>query len=192
MRWPRRDSTGVLPGEAEVDAIVETARAEVLTALDRALDTEAILARVYARHGLQPPEPPAAPEAGSQLAAVCDRVGMLEAALDTAIGHAPPSFGTGYLKTVRRSLFELRSGLAGRRLAADEALRLLGGARHNLREAVRILAAQQAAAADAASAQMSELLDLTEDAATRLQALQHDVVRLFDQSGDSVLVPAGR
>jgi hypothetical protein len=192
MKWPWRDDVGALASDTEVDAIVEAARAGVLTALDAALDTEAALARVYARSGLQPPERPAAPEAGSQLAAVCDRIGMLESALAAAARQAPASFGVAYLRQVRRILFELRTGLEGRRLAAEEALRLVGSARHNLREAARILSSELRAVTEAARGQVSELQELTGDGDAQLEGLHHEVMRLFDQSGDSALVPVGR
>jgi hypothetical protein len=192
MRWPWRDDAGELASDAEVDAIVEAARAGMLTALDTALDTEAALARVYARNGQPAPERPAGPEAGSQLAAVCDRIGMLESALAAATAQGPATLlGVLYLKAVRRIFFELRAGLAGYRLDEDEALRLLGSAWHNIREATRVLRLDQPAADEAIRGRMSELQELAAAGSAELETLHHEVKRLFDSSGDTALIPVG-
>jgi hypothetical protein len=194
MRWPRRGSTGALPGDAEVDAIVETARAEVLTALDRAVDTEAVLAAIYARQGLQAPAAQAAsPEPSNQLAEVCDRIGLLESVLEVATPPGSGGLTVLNLMTARRVLFDLRSGLLARRLTRDEALRLLGSAEHNLREARRAGHAPPGPAADIAMRpRLAELRMLTRDLPPQLQAIRTAVVALFDSADDRSLIPAGR
>jgi len=173
--------------------MIQAARANLAGALGTVLDDDADLARIYARHGQQPPALAAA-AAGGQVEAVCDRLGMLEAALATAAEQGPASlFGIAYLKAVRRILFELRTGLLNRRLAEEEALRLLSSARHNLREAARILHPQQGPAmTEAVRGRISELHGLASDGTAQLEAMHHEVMRLFDQSGDTALIPAGR
>jgi hypothetical protein len=179
--------------DAQADTMIQAARANLAGALGTVLDDDADLARIYARHG-QPPPALAAAAAGGQVQAVCDRLGMLEAALATAAEQGSASmFGIAYLKAVRRILFELRTGLLNRRLAEEEALRLLSSARHNLLEAVRILHPQQGPAmTEAVRARMSELHGLASDGTGQLEAMHHEVMRLFDHSGDTALIPADR
>ena len=57
---------------------------------------------------------------------VCDRIAMLETTLAQAARPGGPSMQAGmYLEMARGFLFELRSGLAGRDLSAEDAFRLL-------------------------------------------------------------------
>jgi hypothetical protein len=186
------DHTGSPVTDLEADAMVEAARINIADALGTVLDDEADLARIYAQHGQQAPTRAAA-AADSQVNVVCDRVGMLESALATATRQGPPTLlGIVYLKAVRRLLFELRTGLLNRRLARDEALRLLSNAQHNLREATRILRGQPGPAEDTAvHTRIGELLELASSMTSQLEAAQDQVIRLFDHSGDPALVPSG-
>jgi hypothetical protein len=117
---------------------------------------------------------------------------MLESALAAATRQGPESLlGLMYLAAARRILFELRTGLAARRLDEGEALRLLGSARHNIQEAGRVLRKQPADAAEAIRARIAELRGLAADASSQLEPLHHEVKRLFDSAGDTALVPVG-
>ena len=55
----------------------------------------------------------------------------------------PSSQARMYLSRARQFLFELRSGLASRSLAAEDAFRLLSNVRHDLREADSTLRQEQ-------------------------------------------------
>lgn len=179
--------------DAELDQMIQAARTDIASALDAVLDREADLARIYARYGQQPPARPPAHKPGSQVAAVCDRIAILESAIAAATGSRRSAMlGALYLAATRRILFELRTGLAGRRLAKEEAQRLLGGAEHNLRQAAHTLDAQQRATTKKASRDwIAELRDLTSHLSAQLPTVRADVMRIFDQSDDNVLVPAG-
>ena len=137
QRW-RTGATRIT--DDQVNARVARARADIAAILGNVLDDEAGLARIYAMHGRQVPAAPgpagAGDDEGGQVQAVCDRIAMLESALAQAASpDAPSSQARMYLSMGRQFLFELRSGLASRSLAAEDAFRLLSNVRHDLREA---------------------------------------------------------
>lgn len=179
--------------EAEVDAMLEAARADIVRVLDLALDDAADLARIYAKHGLPAPE---APQHGSpEVEAVCARIAMLGTVLAEALrsGHGSSLLGEMYLGSAQLFLAELREGLLARHLEAGDAHRLLGSASHNLRQAEQVLRTQQQGPlAEAVSRRIAELHDLAADLSGQMDAVRRDVMRLFDQSDDMALVPAGR
>ena len=120
--------------DAQVNAMVARARADIAEILADVLDDEAGLASIYAMHGrpeLSGPGPAAAvhgggdEDEGGHVGVVCDRIAMLESALAQAARAAASRQAGMYLGMGRRFLFELRSGLAGRSLNATDAFRLL-------------------------------------------------------------------
>jgi hypothetical protein len=180
-----RDLIGGGPlSDEEADQMIEAARVDFIGVLDKVLDDDADLARIYARYGQQPPARPR-PEPDSQLEAVCARIGMLESAV---AGAGVTWLGGMYLKLARRYLFELRTGLAGRRLTGQEAARLLGAADHDMQEAARILRPPPGPA----RGQHQDAYALVQGLIGQLEETRPPVMRLFDESGDSVLVPAGQ
>src|SRR5215469_5262278 len=105
--------------DEELDAVVQAGAADVLTALDNVVDDEAVLANICAQADMDMPSaPPSSGDANTPTAAVCGRIGMLEAAITAAVkaGAAPPLLGSSYLSTARRYLFELRDGLQNHRI----------------------------------------------------------------------------
>jgi hypothetical protein len=121
----------------QVNARIARARTDIAAILAEVLDDDADLARIYALHGQQAPstvgESAPGEEEGGQVRAVCDRIAMLEVTLAQAAKPGGPSTLAGmYLEMARQFLFELRSGLASRDLAAEDAFRLLNNVRHDL------------------------------------------------------------
>jgi hypothetical protein len=172
--------------------MIEAARADYVRVLDTVLDDQADLARIYARYGQQPPASDGAPEPGSQVESACARIEMLEAAVAAATGPGAAGLGGLYLKMARRYLYELRTGLLRRQLTRDDAHRLLNSAEHNLREAGPALGAQHDLTQEADRAPVSDLRDLAADMSAQMKAVRDTVMRLFDLSGDSALILAGR
>jgi hypothetical protein len=183
--------------EDEVNARVATARADIAAVLAEVLDDDAGLARIYALHGQQPPPStseatPAEDDESGQVQTVCDRIAMLETTLAQAARPGGPSMEAGfYLSAARRFLFELRSGLAGRSLAAEDAFRLLSTVRHDLQEADRTLRAEQRLPlAEPVPTRLGELRELTRELTGQMDALTEQVMRLFGRSKDPAVVPA--
>jgi hypothetical protein len=183
--------------EDEVNARVAAARADIAAVLAELLDDDAGLARIYALHGQQAPAgtseaAPAEDDESSQVQMVCDRIAMLETALAQAARPGGPSMQAGmYLDMARRFLFELRSGLAGRDLSAEDAFRLLGTVRHDLEEAVRTLRGEQwLALPRPVLAGIGEMRELTSEMTGQLAVLDEQVPRLFGRSDDPAVVPA--
>ncbi len=181
--------------EDEVTTLVTRARADIAEILVDVLDNEAGLAQIYAAHGQQPPPraATAAPgEEAGQVTAVCDRIAMLETALAQAGKPGGPSMQAGmYLQMARGFLFELRSGLAGRDLAAEDAFRLLSTVRHDLEEADRTLRGEQRLPLPRpVLAGIGEMRELTNEMTGQLAVLDEQVMRLFGHSDDPAAVPA--
>lgn len=183
--------------EEEVNARVATARADIAAVLAEVLDDDAGLARIYALHGQQAPPSisdaaPAEDDQSGQVQAVCDRIAMLETTLAQAARPGGPSMEAGfYLSAARRFLFELRSGLAGRSLAAEDAFRLLSTVRHDLQEADRTLHAEQRLPlAEPVLVRLGELRELTRELTGQMDPLTEQVMRLFGRSKDPAVVPA--
>ena len=96
-----------------------------------------------------------------------------------------------YLTAARQFLFELRSGLAGRNLAAEDAFRLLSTVSHDLQEAGRTLRGEQRLPlAVPVLTRLGELQDLTTELAGQMDTLTEQVMRLFGHSEDPAVVPA--
>jgi hypothetical protein len=174
-------------GDAALDAI-----------LDRELDMQAGLARIYAEHGL--PAPPSreadGPDSGhaddsGQLQAVCDQIAMLESALTHASGAGGPSRQADmYLSAARRFLYELRTGLAGRTVTEQDAFRLFTSVRHDMHEADRTLREEQRLPVGAdVKARLGEMRGLVTDLSGQLPGLEHNVMRLFGHSEAPAAVP---
>jgi hypothetical protein len=182
----------------QVNAMVFRARDDIAQILDRVLDDDEGLAQIYAMHGQQAPTRPgpslADDDEGGQVQAVCDRIAMLETTLAQASGPGVPSSTAAmYLGMARRFLFELRSGLTHRTMPAEEAFRLLGSVRHDLREAGRTLDRERRLPLEAAVlARMGEMQDLTGDLAGQLDILDEQVMRLFGHCDDPAVVPVPR
>jgi hypothetical protein len=105
----------------------------------------------------------------------------------------PSSTAAMYLGMARRFLFELRSGLTHRTMSADEAFRLLGSVRHDLRETGRTLDRERRLPLEAAVlARMGEMRDLTGDLTGQLDILDEQVMRLFGRCDDPAVVPVPR
>lgn len=182
--------------EEEVSARAATARADIAMVLAEVLDDDAGLAQIYALHGQQPPlgpseAAPAEDDDAGQVQAVCDRIAMLETTLAQAGRPGGPSMQAGfYLSAAQRFLFELRSGLASRSLAADDAFRLLSTVRHDLHEAdITLESEQRLPLADPVIARLSELRELTRELAGQMDPLTEQVMRLFGRAEDPAVVP---
>lgn len=189
--------SGVRITEDEVNAWVATARADIAAVLAEVLDDDDGLARIYLLHGQQPPPStseaaPAEDDESGQVQTVCDRIAMLETTLAQAARPGGPSMEAGfYLSAARRFLFELRSGLAGRSLAAEDAFRLLSTVRHDLQEADRTLRAEQRLSlAEPLLARLGELRELTRELTGQMDVLTEQVMRLFGRSKDPAVIPA--
>jgi len=197
-RWWRISDARIT--EDEVNRRVAIARADIAAVLAEVLDDDAGLARIYALHGQQ--APPSASETApdeddtddesGQVQVVCDRIAMLETTLAQAARPGGPSMEAGlYLAAARRFLFELRSGLAGRSLAAEDAFRLLSTVRHDLQQADSTLDGEQRLPlAGPTLARLGELRELTHELSGQLDVLTEQVMRLFGRSEDPALVPA--
>jgi hypothetical protein len=191
--WRRPGTAQVT--EDQVNARVARARADVARILDRILDDDEGLAEIYAMHGQQAPAsrpgPVPADDEGGQVQAVCDRIAMLETALARA--SAPgvsSSTASMYLGMARRFLVELRSGLANRTVSAEDAARLMGSVRHDLREADRTLDRErQLPLKETVLTRIGEMRDLTRDLVGQVDALDDQVMRLFGHSDDPAVVP---
>lgn len=180
----------------QVNAMVARARADIATIMGNVLDDEAGLARIYAMHGRQVPAKPgpAGPsddEGDGQVQAVCDRIAMLESALAQAGRPDMPSNQAGmYLSMARHFLLELRSGLARRGLAGEDAFRLLTNVRHDLHEADSTLRReQQLPLGKTRLTRIAELREFTSDLAGQLDSLSGQVMKLFGHSDDPAVVP---
>lgn len=183
--------------EEEVNARVATARADIAAILADVLDDDAGLAQIYAMHGQREPQGSggAAPDhddESGQVQVVCDRVAMLETTLAQAARPGGPSMQAGlYLTAARQFLFELRSGLVGRSLTAEDAFRLLSTVSHDLQEADRTLRGEQRLPlARPVLTRLGELQELTTELAGQMDALTEQVMRLFGHSKDPAVVPA--
>jgi len=181
----------------EVNARVVRARADITTVLSAVLDDDAGLAQIYALHGQHEPHRADAPDPGrddesGQVQVVCDRIAMLETTLAQAGKPDGSSMQAGmYLRMARGLLFELRSGLAGRDLSAEDAFRLLSTIRHDLQEADRTLRGEQRLALPRpALAGIGEMRELTSEMTGQLAVLDEQVMRLFGHSDDPAAVPA--
>jgi hypothetical protein len=179
----------------QVNARVARARSDIAVILGNVLDDEAGLARIYAVHGRQVPAGPgpagAGDDEGGQVQAVCDRIAMLESALAQAASpDAPSSQARMYLSMGRQFLFELRSGLASRNLAAEDAFRLLSNVRHDLHEADSTLRQEQRLPLGSTLlTRIGELRELTSDLAGQLDSLGDQVMKLFGYTDDPAVVP---
>lgn len=193
MKGLFRQFTRIRVSEAEVDAMLEAARADIIRVLDLALDEDADLARIYVKHGI--PAPATVQHGNSDVEAVCARIAMLGTVIDEALRslHRPSMLGQMFLGSARRFLAELRDGLLAMRLAAWDANRLLTSVSHNLRQAEQVLRDQQRAPLEEpVSRRIGELRELAADLSGQMDAVERDVMRLFDQSDDKAFVPAGR
>lgn len=174
----------------ELDATVAAARADIIQVLDSVLDDQAGLAQIYAAHGQQLPEHAAAGPTG-QLAAVCDRITMLEAALGEAARLADGPLASGlYLSVGRRFLAELRAGLMNRNISQEEAFRLLFSVRHDLQQAENALRAERGFSSDKQTLSLAaRVRDLVSDMTGQMDSLTDQVMRLFRPSDEPARVP---
>jgi hypothetical protein len=195
QRW--RISAGRIT-EDEVNRRAATARADIAAILAEVLDDDAGLARIYALHGQQAPQnasetAPAEDDGdeNGQVQVVCDRIAMLESTLAQAARPGGPSMEAGiYLGAARQFLFELRSGLAGRSLVAEDAFRLLSTVRHDLQQAdITLRGEQRLPLARPVLTRLGELRELTQELAGQLDVLTDQVMRLFGHSQDPAAVP---
>jgi hypothetical protein len=174
--------------EDEVRSRVMRARADIAAVLSGVLDDDADLARIYALHGQHAPQDTSAGQGddSDQVQVVCDRIAMLETTLAQASRPGEVSMEAGfYLSAARRFLFELRSGLAGRSLTAEDAFRLLTTVRHDLQEADQTLRDEQRLpVAGPVLAGLGELRELTRELTGQMDALTEQVMRLFGRSKD--------
>ena len=190
-----RDAFSLGPGDDAVDTAVRKGLADVLSALDNAIDDEAALARIYASAGqTKPTDSPGGPPGPTMAEQVCARIGMLESAIVTALKaeQSAPLEGTFSLHTARRYLFELRSGLERRTVTEQDAFRLLFITRHALHEADRALRYQQRMPLkEPLLARAADLVQLSSDLLSQLDGVQGEVMRLFGHSGNPApdLVP---
>jgi hypothetical protein len=182
----------------QVQVLVARTRADIDTILDQVLDDEAGLARIYAMHGQQLPQQPATGrpdgdvgEDDGQIQIVCDRIAMLESALAHAARRDRPSgHAQMYLRTAGRFLVELRFGLTGRDLSAQDAFRLLANVRHDLREADHAARAEQRLPLpQPVLAGIADLRELIADLTTQAVGLDREVARLFGHSGERSAIP---
>lgn len=181
----------------EVNARAATARADIAAILAEVLDDDAGLAQIYALHGQQPPmstskAASAEDDESGRIQAVCDRIAMLETTLAQAARPGGPSMEAGfYLSAARRYLFELRSGLAGRSLTAEDAFRLLNTVRHDLQQADSTLRGEQRLPlARPVLTGLGELRELARELTAQMDELTDQVMRLFGRSKDPAVVPA--
>lgn len=194
QRWR---TSGARITEDEVNARAATARADIAAILAEGLDNDVGLARIYALHGQQAPQDiseaaPAEDDESGQVQAVCDRIAMLETTMAQAARLGGPSMEAGfYLAAARRFLFELRSGLADRSLAGEDAFRLLSTVRHDLQQAdITFGGEQRLPLAGPVLARLGELRELTRELSGQMDVLTEQVMRLFGRSEDPVVVPA--
>ena len=97
-----------------------------------------------------------------------------------------PLIGAIYLGSASRSLQRLRRGLARHRVGKDEALRLVGNAEHNLREADAVLRSEQGLSLDdALRDRIGDLMELDSDIAGQVEVLRAKVTRLFDNAAEA-------
>jgi len=182
--------------EDEVRGRVMRARADIVAVLSGILDDDADLARIYALHGQHAPQDTGAAagqgDDSGQVQVVCDRIAMLETTLAQASRPGEVSMEAGfYLSAARRFLFELRSGLGGHSLTAEDAFRLLTTVRHDLQEADQTLRAEQRLPlAGPMLARLGELRELTRELTGQMETLTEQVMRLFGRSKDPAVVPA--
>jgi hypothetical protein len=183
--------------DGEVNAWVAVARADIAAILSGVLDDDAGLAQIYAMHGQRAPQgggqvSPDQDDDGGQVQVVCDRIAMLETTLAQAGRLGGPSMQAGfYLTAAQRFLFELRSGLAGRSLTAEDAFRLLSTVSHDLQEADMTLRGEQRLPlASSVLARLGELRELTTELIGQMDALTEQVMRLFGHSKDPAVIPA--
>jgi hypothetical protein len=189
----------------DLDRLIGSTRASVIAKLDAATDFDAVFADIYARAGRSGSAPgsntrPAGRSATSDDAggvdAVCDHIDMLTEVLEAATAHEvrSPVVATLHLSTARRVLLRLRSGLVGRRLARNDAVRLIGNVEHNLREADAVLRTEFGSSLEEElRGRIGELRELGDDISGQLQMLRHKVTRLFDDANDRAsLTPAPR
>jgi hypothetical protein len=183
--------------DGEVNAWVATARADIAAILAEALDDDAGLAQIYALQGQHEPQgsseaSPDQDDESGQVQVVCDRIAMLETTLGQAGRPGGPSMQASmYLTAARQFLFELRSGLADRSLAAEDAFRLLSTVRHDLQQADRTLRGEQRLPLPGpVLTRLGELRELTTELAGQMDALTEQVMRLFGHSKDPAVIPA--
>ena len=172
-------------------------RASVIAKLDAATDFGAVLTHIYAKAAKDGTPEAAASSTGrprpqepqTALDDVCDHIDMLITLLQAV--SAPgvkdsPLIGAIYLGSASRSLQRLRRGLARHRAGKDEALRLVGNAEHNLREANAVLRSEHGLSLDdALRDRIGDLMDLGSDITGQVQALRAKVTRLFDNAAEA-------
>jgi hypothetical protein len=199
-------------GDAELDALLATARAGIVSKLARAMDLDAGLAAIIAAHNDpssqtadratssdSPAEPSYATDQGA-VTAVCDAIAaIVETLTPVCRPDVPAPKGTATsrlsLMAVCRYLSELWWGLSERRLSREQAAGLVDLASHNLTEASRLLVGERARARKAqVRRSIDALIGLVGDTAQQLAELHPRVMRLFHDAGEptpQVPVPRG-
>jgi hypothetical protein len=176
-----------------LDELIMQAQASIIAKLDAATDWDAVLTDVYVKAAKDgTPEAAAAryehrhlDEArATALGDVTDRIAMLVTLLGAVSKpgeNGSPLIGSIYLGSASRSLDRLGSGLAKQRLGKNEALRLVGNAEHNLREADAALRAELGRSLDhVLRGRIDDLVELGGDVIGQVRALSVQVKRLFD------------
>jgi hypothetical protein len=179
----------------DLDELIMQAQADIVAKLDAATDWEAVLADIYIKAAKD-----GTPEAASAryehrhqdearttaLSDVTDRIAMLVTLLGAASRpgeNGSPLIGSIYLGSARRSLDRLGSGLAKQRLGKSEALRLVGNAEHNLREADAVLRSELGRSLDhVLRGRIDDLVELGGDVVGQVQVLSVQVRRLFEDT----------
>jgi hypothetical protein len=181
----------------ELDLFVLQARDSVIAKLDAATDFGAVLADIYAKAAKDgtPEAAAAAPTRSSPhqpqtaLDDVCDHIDMLTTLLKAVSGPGvkdSPLIGAIYLSSAWRSLQRLRRDLARHRIGKGEALRLIGNAEHNLREADAALRSEHGLSLDdALRGRIGDLMELGSDITGQVQVLRAKVARLFDNAAEA-------
>jgi hypothetical protein len=190
-----RDAFGTGADDEATDAAIRRGLADILNALDNVIDDNEALARVYASAGrAMPGESPAAAAGETEAERACARIGMLESTITAAVKAEPDSsfLGGVSLRSARRYLYELRTGLENRTLAEEDAFRLIFVTRHALHQADMVLGSQhRMPLPEPVLARIADLRQLSIDLLDQMNDVQDEVLRLFGHSGDSarVLVP---
>jgi hypothetical protein len=188
--WDRFGAHGD-DGDAELDALLADTWADAAAAVAKVVDIEAGKAALLSTVHRQETSDPArhhGSENSDALAAVCEEVDSLLAVItaESRINMGPAHTTVmPYLQTARARLNQLRAGLRRRSLGRRGALQLTSNVEHALGQAGRTLAALPPGALPAGDPEAADLAGLISDLRQRLPALNRQIERLFDETGDA-------